>query len=387
MRPGRAGSGLAALAAALLAPPAVAQDEAPIVIDHADELQRVFVGDSLTYFLDGNVRAHRGDLSMRSQRAVIYRTSGVADFTRQVHFWDPTTEIYADHVQYTEAIDVAIATGAVQVIDRGTGSNVTADTVRYDRRLGLVTAWPRPHGQLLPRDTTRQDDPFHVWADTMRFVSDSTKSEFIGKGEILIERTDLTAIGDSLHYDDETGLVALRVGPQVETAETFLTAEWIDVAFADEEIDALIAVGGARAVQKTDSIPRAVPVAFGNLSPTSYLEGDSIHVAFAGEGMDWLLAERNARSFHYSRESPPGPVETWSVNYLLGDRIRLEFRGDTLDVVVATTQRGVYRQERVRVAGPEQRPSEPIPWPVDLAATTRSRESRPRIRPTRRRAA
>ncbi|HUP19906.1 MAG TPA: OstA-like protein [Gemmatimonadota bacterium] len=361
------------LASALLgtAAAAGAQEEAPLVIEHADEIERVMEADSLSYNLTGNVRARRGDLHMRSQRAVIQRTSGVADFTRAVRFWDATTEIFADRVVYHEATDVAIATGSVQVVDRQTGSNVAADTVRYDRRLGLVTAWPRPHGYVLSRDTTDQQDPFHVYADTMRFVSDSTHSEFVGVGEVLIERTDLTAIGDSLHYDDRTGRVAIRREPQIETAETFLTAETIDVGFADDEIESLIAVGTARAVQKTDSIPRAVPPAFGDLSDTSWMEGDSIHIAFVDQAMEWLVAEGNARSFTYARESPRGPVETWSVNYLMGSMIRLEFRGATLDVVTARDQRGVYRQEEVRVGGPERRPSEPIPWPAGLAAGDR----------------
>lgn len=371
----RAGNALALAAGLALAPtaPAAAQPADPIVIDHADELRRVFEGDSLVYLLEGNVRAHRGDLYMRSQRADIRRTTGVAEFTRNVHFWDATTEIYADRVLYTEGTDVALATGHVQVIEREGGSNVAADTVRYDRRLGLVTAWPRPHGQLIPRDTTAVDDPFHLYADVMRFVSDSTKSEFVGVGEVLIERTDLTAIGDSLHYDDRSGRVAIRgADPQIETAETFLTAGWIDVGFVDQEIENLVAVGAARAVQKTDSVPRAVRAAFGDLAEASYLEGDSVHIVFADRAMDWLLSEGNARSFSYSRESPPGPVETWSVNYLLGETIRLEFAGDTLNIVTANRQRGVYRQESVRVGGPERRPSEPIPWPADGAAALRS---------------
>lgn len=371
MRSRRPGGPLLLGAALLMATATGRAQEAPIVIEHADEIQRVVEGDSLVYYLDGNVRSRRGDLHMRSQQAVIHRTSGVADFTRDVRFWDEANEIFADRVVYTEATDVAVATGEVQVVDRETGSNVAADTVRYDRRLGLVTAWPRPHGYVLPRDTAGQRDPFHVYADTMRFVSDSTGSEFVAVGEVLIERTDLTAIGDSLHYDDRTGRVAIRREPQIETEETFLTAATIDVGFADDEIERLIAVGEARAVQKADSIPAAVPPAFGSLSDSSWLEGDSIHMAFADRAMEWLVAEGNARSFHYARESPVGPVETWSVNYLLGHTIRLEFRGDSLQVVTARDQRGVYRQERVRVGGPERRPSEPIPWPSDLAGRAR----------------
>ena len=161
---------------------------------------------------------------MRSEQASIFRQSQVADFQRNVHFWDATTEIYADRLLYYES-NQALATGSVQVIDRRSGSQVAADTVLYERDLGLITARPRPQGIVLPQDTTSQEDPFHVWADVMIFHNDSTGTEMDGLGKVLIERTDLTAVGDSLHYDERDRRVALRKEPRVETLETYLTAE------------------------------------------------------------------------------------------------------------------------------------------------------------------
>ena len=59
----------------------------------------------------------------------------------------------------------------------------------------------------------------------MIFHNDSTGTEMDGLGKVLIERTDLTAVGDSLHYDETDRRVALRKEPRVETLETYLTAE------------------------------------------------------------------------------------------------------------------------------------------------------------------
>ena len=200
-------------------------DDDLVVIDHANELRRVVEGDSLTYFLEGAVRAHRGPIQMRSEQASIFRQSQVADFQRNVHFWDATTEIYADRLLYYEVSNQALATGSVQVIDRRSGSQVAADTVLYERDLGLITGPPPSPGIVLPQDTTSQEDPFHVWADVMIFHNDSTGTEMDGLGKVLIERTDLTAVGDSLHYDETDRRVALRKEPRVETLETYLTAE------------------------------------------------------------------------------------------------------------------------------------------------------------------
>jgi lipopolysaccharide export system protein LptA len=357
------------------------QAEEPIVIDHADELRRLMEADSLTYLLIGNVRARRADVRMRSSRATIYRASSIADFEQNVHFWDATTEIYADRLIYEEIPDVALATGRVQLIDRETKSEVTADSLRYFRDDGRIVAWPRPHAVLVPRDSA-SGEPFDLYADEMRFRSDSLRSEVVAVDSVLIERTDLTAIADSLFYDDETEIVRLRRSPKVETAETFLVADDIDVLMTDNEVSALVALGRARAVNKRDSVPAAVRLAFENVSRTSFLEGDSLYVSFADDGIDWLVAERDARSLNYSRESPPGPVETWSVNYLQGARLRLNFRGDSLSQVVATGgHRGVYLSEAVRVGGPERRPSEPIPLSEPAAVATPGtvdRTARPR---------
>lgn len=361
-----------ALGLALVAPSTVAAQPADrtVVIDYADEIRRVEVGDSLTYFLTGNVRAHRAGVYMRSDRATIFRASGIADFEDNVHLWDATTEIYADRVVYEEATDVARATGRVQMIDRESGSQVLADSMDYYRGDDLLIARPRPHGVLVPRDTTAQEDPFDLYADEMRFKSDSAGSRVVAVRDVLIERADLTAVADSLLYEDELGRVRLRLSPRVETAATYLTARAIDVELEENEIAALVAVGSARAVDKADSIPASVPAAFDGVSQTSFLEGDSLYIAFADEGIDWLVAEGRARSLNYTRESAPGEVETWSVNYLLGQRLRLNFRGDTLQEVLASGgHRGLYRTEEVRVGGPRTRPSEPIPWP-DAAPPT-----------------
>lgn len=355
------------------------QEVEPVVIDYARQMRRVVEEDSLTYYLDGNVRAHRGIVQMRSQKAIIYRESQIADFERDVHFWDDTTEIYADHLVYDELRNVALADGRVQLIDRDTKSQVSADSVRYEIDGGLITAWPRPHGVLFSRDTTAQRDPFDIWADVMRFTSDSTRTEVVAIRQVLIERHDLTAVSDSLRYDETSGLVELRLDPQVETLETFLTADRIDVNLDDNAIESLVAIDRARVVNKADSIPVSVPPAFNNVSQTSFLEGDSIYVALDDQVLDWVVAQGTARSLNYTRESPPGELEIWSINYLLGERLRLEFAGDTLRQVVASGgHRGLYRSREVRIGGPERRPSEPIP--LDISDASRAAVVEPRRR-------
>lgn len=375
---------MAAGVIALTAVPARGQQQlaVPVVVDHADELERVVKGDSLTVYLTGNVRVHRGDIRMRSRRAVLYGRSRIADMLDDVHVFDPSTELYADHVVYNEKTNRVVATGDAQLVDRQSGSQLLAEVITYDRNQSLVIARPRPHMVLVPRDTTGGERPFDVYADVVRFWSDSTRTELVAEGDVLIEREDLTAVGDSLYYDDRGGIVALREDPEVETRATYLTADAIDLLLEDQRMDALVATGSARAVEKGDSIPAGVPAAFGGVSETSFLSGDSLYIAFTGESIDWLAAVGEAKSLSYVRESARGTVETWSANYLLGQRLRLHFRGDTLVEVVATRgHRGVYRTAEVRVGGPRRLESEPIPLPdTALAGGTSTTVARPRRR-------
>ena len=90
----------------------------------------------------------------------------------------------------------------------------------------------------------------------------------------------------------------------METLETYLTAEQIDVILEENRIDALVARDRARAVDKTDSIPGVVPAAFNNVSDRSFLEGDSLNIEFADGRIDWLVAQGSARSLNYALESP-----------------------------------------------------------------------------------
>ena len=120
------------------------QAEEPIVIDHADELRRLMEADSLTYLLTGNVRAHRADVRMRSQRATIYRASSIADFEQLIArttFAPDSNEGYVDRTLGTclvgpSELDCETKSYRVRIGDREANLDITRSDKLPGRDIG-----------------------------------------------------------------------------------------------------------------------------------------------------------------------------------------------------------------------------------------------------------
>ncbi len=359
------------LAAAALALPAAgpAQEREParnrreterLFVEHADQTQRLAQGDSVSYYLDGNVRARRGDLRLTAEHVVILDWLGIADFSRNVHAWDEENELYADHVTYTDSTDVSLANGDVQVIDRKSGSQLKSQQAVYDRRAGVLTATQKPEMLLLPepaegaaRDSTAE--PIHVWSQQVQLFRE--EDDVLATGDVLIRRGEkLTAKGDSVRFARGGDRVLLRGKPRVETDRFYIEGGEIDVELPGQKLEALIARGGGRASSRSDSIPVGAIQALGDASPNSWIAGDSLRVAFRDELVRSLSADGAARSLNYSLESRAGDAATWALSYLLAGRIRLVFdeAGEGLERLEASQDgRGIYRTAALTGAEPD----------------------------------
>jgi lipopolysaccharide export system protein LptA len=362
------------LAAAALALPLVAraQERAParpqterLFIEHADQVQRLAQGDSVSYYLDGNVRARRGDLRLTAEHVVILDWLGIADFSRSVHAWDEENELYADHATYTDSTDVILANGNVQVIDRKSGSQLKSQQAVYDRDAGVLTATQKPEMLILPEpaeaavpDSAPADsaaEPIHVWSRQVELYRES--DDVLATGDVLVRRgEDLTAKADTVRFARSADQVLLRGKPRVETDRFYIEGREIDVRLPDEKLEALLARGDARASSRSDSIPAGAIEALGSASANSWISGDSLRIAFRDELVQTLFAEGGARSLNYSLESRAGDAATWALSYLLAGSIRLVFddAGEGLERLEASKDgRGVYRTAALTGAEPD----------------------------------
>lgn len=346
-------------------------------MEHADQVQRLAQGDSVSYYLDGNVRARRGDLRLTAEHVVLLEWLGLGDFSRNVHMWDAEHELYADHVVYTDSTDVAVANGNVQIIQRESGSQLESQQVVYDRRTGVLTATEKPEMILLPEPDEGATpgsgpEPVHVWSEQVQFFRES--EEIHATGDVLIRRGDsLTAKGDSVRFAQAAERIELRGTPRVETDRFYVEAGQIDLALPGEELRSLVARGDAKASSSADSIPARALEALGNPSETSWISGDSLVFAFDGEEVTSLVAEGDARSLNYALESREGDASTWALSYLLAGRITLYFddTGKGVDRVEAAEQgRGVYRTVAITEGAPET-PQAASAGPSSLAGAER----------------
>jgi lipopolysaccharide export system protein LptA len=362
---GRLLPGLWLAAAALCAPsPSAAQQRVRLVIERADQIQRLAQGDSVSYYLDGNVRARRGDLHLTAQHVVLLDWLGIADFSRDVHLWDAEKELYADHATYTDSSDVAVATGDVQLIDRESGSQLKSQQVVYDRPAGVLTATQKPEILLLPEveggaEPDSAPEPIHIWGEQVQLF-DGT-DEVWATGDALLRRGEaLTAKADSLRYAGAEERLDLRGRPRVETERFYIEAREIDILLPDDRIQELVARGGAKASSSADSIPAAALEALGSPSPSSWLSGDTLRFAFDQEVLRSVRASGDARSLNYALESRAGDAATWALSYLLAGRIVLHFdaAGEGVERVEASEAgRGVYRTVAVTAGEPEATPT------------------------------
>jgi lipopolysaccharide export system protein LptA len=334
-----------------------------LFIEHADQTQRLAQGDSVSYYLDGNVRVRRGDLRLTAQHVVVLDWLGIADFSRDVHAWDEENELYADHVTYTDSTDVAVANGNVQVIDRESGSQLKSQQAVYDRGTGVLTATEKPEMLLFPKQKKEEEsavadsasEPIHVWGQQVQLFRET--DEVLATGDVLVRRgDDLTAKGDSVRFARSGERVLLRGKPRVETTRFYIEGREIDVLMPDEKLEALLARDGAKASSRSDSIPGAAVQALGEASPNSWIAADSLRVAFRDDVVRSLEAEGSARSLNYSLESEAGDAATWALSYLLAGRIRLVFdaAGEGLERVEASDDgRGLYRTAALTGAEPD----------------------------------
>ena len=84
--------------------------------------------------------------------------------------------------------------------------------------------------------------PFEI--DAQRFVLEGTRF-FRATGSVVVARDSLTAVADSLEYDQEVGALFLSQGARVTTAQTDLAADAIRLDIRQDEVREAVATGEA----------------------------------------------------------------------------------------------------------------------------------------------
>jgi hypothetical protein len=233
------------------------------------------------YFAGGGVwgRCQGTNTTFESDSVAWYSDQNRLDMIKNVHIRDSLIWLDANIANYFTRAERFEASGNVTALNRRTRSTLKGPNLTYWRAAAGVRDTTESYATGRPTityyaDTLSTTEPYIIIGDRMRFRGDD---RMWGGGRVTIDRSDMTARGDSMQLDQIAGFGLLLGGrPSIEgkTGRTYqLTGNRIEFALRNKEIELIKAFGSAR----------------GNGSGWS-LTADTIHLSLKDRKLQGALA-------------------------------------------------------------------------------------------------
>jgi lipopolysaccharide export system protein LptA len=228
-------------------------------------VQLVFANDSggvlgTSYFASGGVRLRcQGQPVTMDTDSVLAHPNGDVEFHGYMRYRDSTVAIDAQRAYYRKATETWEARGDVLVRDLETGSTMRGPTIDYLRSAaGLrdsseVYAVGRPRVEYFDTDSAgpEQKEPYIIIGDRLRSRG---KALIWAGGRVQIDRSDLSARGDSMMLDTGTRDAGTLIGKPVFRslgADSFaLSGARIDFALQQRRIRSVLASNDAHLLRE-----------------------------------------------------------------------------------------------------------------------------------------
>ena len=228
-------------------------------------VQLVFANDSggvlgPSYFASGGVRLRcQGQNVTMDTDSVVAHANGDVEFHGYMRYRDSTVAIDAQRAYYRKVTETWEARGNVLVRDLETGSTMRGPTIDYLRpAAGMrdsaeVFAVGRPRIEYFDSDSggPAQREPYVIVGDRIRSRG---KGLIWAGGRVQIDRTDLSARGDSMMLDTGTGDAGTLTGSPVFRglgADSFaLSGSRIDFTLEERRIRSVLAADSAHLVRE-----------------------------------------------------------------------------------------------------------------------------------------
>ena len=227
-----------------------------------------FVGDSgrqvpaiqgSDYFAGGGVIivCEGTSISMRSDSVAAYGGASVVQFIGNVHYKDSTVTMDADNGTYYKAGERWEARGKVHTVNLATGSTMDGPSLDYLRAVKGVRdtvetySIGRPTIRYIPKDTTGgKAEPYVIVGDRVR---QKGENQVWAGGKVTIDRSDLSARGDSLWLrtgkDGQGSMIGSQPTLKGFGKDTFdLVGQRIDFTLDEKDLTGIIAIDSAHAV-------------------------------------------------------------------------------------------------------------------------------------------
>jgi lipopolysaccharide export system protein LptA len=299
-------------------------------------------------FISGGVDATCAGQGNRllADSAEHYQDRGELILINRVRYTEPRMNMQSDRMVYYTREDRLIATGNVRG-KTNTGTRFTGPLMEYFRAKPGVRAQPswrapgRPFVRMAPQDTTARRRPRPgetVESDSVDITADLVISQndslVWASGDVVIERPDMRATGDSATLDEGIGFARLLKGPKIvgrgERPFTMVGTE-IDMWSKEQKLERVLASGEASVV--SDSLN---------------LVGDTIDLRFA----DQLMQRVFTWGGRAKADTPQQQMEADSLEILMpGQQLReLHAVGKAIAYTVVDTLR-IASEERDWISG------------------------------------
>ncbi|NNF25835.1 MAG: hypothetical protein HKN73_01250 [Gemmatimonadetes bacterium] len=398
IRPSTVGTVLAA-AVCVLPAPDHAQGQARCTYQVVDRVsgytQTTQTGESIIHHVSGGIDYRCPDgARILADSAVVFQTANRAELFGNVRFNDATTELVSRRAFYYGNNRQLNAWDDIRLVDRQNGAVITGDElVLYRAAPGrpldrMVITGRAPHATVfLTEGGIESVVPYEV--DAQRFTLEGRRF-FRAGGGVVVDRATLHAVGDSLDFDQEVGIMSVLENARVQDLNFDLVARTVTVLTPEglvEEVlaresaellgdDVVLEAPAIRMFVRDNLVQRLVAVGTIPPIPTearsqeerSQEEGEGEQVGAAGEGPDGEEVvedgtEAGASGAEPAGVDPTGPgsaVDTLPQPsavaddfHLWADSIDVRSPGQVLDRVIA-----VGRARSESITAPDSIPTD-----------------------------
>lgn len=221
-------------------------------------VQEPTADSSSNYFAGGGVHitCQGTSISMKSDSVAAYGGK-VVQFIGNVRYRDSTVSMDADNGTYYKDGERWEARGKVHTVNLATGSTLDGPSLDYFRAVKGVRdtveiyAIGRPTIHYIPQDSTGgKAEPYVIVGDRIR---EKGEDQVWAGGKVTIDRSDLTARGDSLWLRTGKDGKGSMIGGQPTLRgfgkDTFdLTGKRIDFTLDEKDLTGIVALDSAHAV-------------------------------------------------------------------------------------------------------------------------------------------
>lgn len=291
--------------------------EEPLELLHADFSDLRMEKDNVILNLNGNVHFRHGNTELHSDRAVWYRSSGLAIFMGSVKVEEPEQSLSAEKVTYYQKLKKIVADEDVKLESKKEKTIVRGGHAEYDRSRKYAFFTQSP--SLIYNPET-EDSSLTITADTLEYLVELKRG--VARGGVHIQKGAMEAFCEKAEIFGREERIVLSQNPSAKRENSELSGEEMEVLYKDNKIFKIEVAGQAKATHRelADSSTQRYN--------ESFLSGKKIYFLLGeDEKLKTVKVLNNATSLYYPSTSD---TDTQTRNEASGDSLELALEGEKL---------------------------------------------------------